>query len=155
MSSFFKASLVAVSLVTLTGAVQYPYNFHQEQNIDDHQVGWIDVKIDAQGRGTLTHSWSNGKRTSGNTFYSVVIFANKDGKVVYADKQTKGLDGSWYGPAREGRVTTQLRLTKEQMDEFDHIELKMGAMYCGLELSSFRCCDHGIEVGFTTRRCGR
>jgi hypothetical protein len=91
--------------------ITYPYRCHQEQNIDTHQVGWIDLTLDAQGHGSLTDSWSNGKQTSGNTFYAVVL-VGKDGKVVYSDKQTKGLDGSWGGLAREGQVTTNFTLTK-------------------------------------------
>jgi hypothetical protein len=157
--AFYKTSLLAISLVavkaSLSGAVPYPFNVHQEQNIDVRQVGSVDLTIDAQGNGSLTHTWSNGKRASGNTFYSVVVFVSSDGRVLYSDKQTKGIDGSWAGRAREGHVTTKFTLTKEQMDQFDHIALRMGAMNCGMELSSFKCCDHGLEVGFTTRKCGR
>jgi hypothetical protein len=109
-------------------AVTYPYKLHQEQNIDTHQVGWIDLTIDAQGHASLTDSWSNGKQTSGNTFYAIVVLVGKDGKVVYSDKQTKGLDGSGFGHAREGHVATSFTFSKEQLDEFDHVALKMGAM---------------------------
>jgi hypothetical protein len=106
-------------------AVTYPYKLRMEQNIDSHQVGWLDLTIDAHGRSNLTDSWSNGKRTSGNTFYAIVVLVGKDGKVLYSDKETMGLDGSWGGRAREGHVTTNFTLTKEQMNEFDHVVLKM------------------------------
>jgi hypothetical protein len=73
---------------------------------------------------------------------------------TYSDKQTKGLDGSWGGHAREGHVTTKFSLDKAQMDNFDHVTLKMGVMNCGMKLTSFKCCDNGIEASFTTRKCG-
>jgi hypothetical protein len=150
---FVFACIGACAATGSANAVTYPYKLHQEQNIDTHQVGWIDLTIDAQGQGSLTDSWSNGKQISGNTFYSIVVFVGKDGKPIYANKQTKGIDGSYGGHAREGHVTTSFTLTKEQMDAFDHVALKMGAMNCGIQLSSFHCCDNGIEVGFSGRPC--
>jgi hypothetical protein len=150
---FVIACIGTFAAISSAHAVTYPYRLHQEQNIDTHQVGWIDLTIDAQGHGSLTDSWSNGKQISGNTFYAIVVLVGKDGKVIYSDKQTKGLDGSFGGHAREGQVATNFTLTKEQLDEFDHVALKMGAMNCGMELSSFHCCDNGIEVGFSTRKC--
>jgi hypothetical protein len=146
--------MIATSVASATG-VTYPHKLRQEQNIDTNQVGWIDLVIKADGRGSLAHSWSNGKSTSGNTFYSIVVLVGKDGKTIYSDRQTKGLDGSWGGSAREGHVTTNFSLTKAQMDNFDHVELKMGAMNCGVKLTSFKCCDHGIEASFGTRKCGQ
>jgi hypothetical protein len=68
--------------------------------------------------------------------------------------QTKGIDGSWGGHAREGSVQVPFALTKEQMADFDHVEFKLGVMNCGMKLSSFHCCDNGIEVGVTTEKCG-
>jgi hypothetical protein len=135
--------------------VTYPYKIHLEQNIDTHQVGWIDLTIDSQGHASLTDSWSNGKHTSGNTFYAIVVLVGKDGKPIRSDKQTKGLDGSWGGHAREGHVTTTFILDEAQRENFDHIALKMGVMNCGMELTSFKCCDHGIEASFSTRKCGK
>jgi hypothetical protein len=155
----FRRSIVALTVFLVCAlnfpaeAIDYPYKFHQEQNIDTHQVGWIDVAIDAQGHGLLTHNWSNGKRTSGNTFYSIVVFANKDGKQIYADKQTKGIDGSWGGHAREGHVSTHFDLNAQQMADFDHVVLKMGTMNCGVELTEFKCCNNGIEATFSTKKC--
>jgi hypothetical protein len=157
MHALRKASLLVILLVGLpafpAGAVTYPYKLHQEQNIDTHQVGWIDLTIDAQGHGNLIYSWSNGKQTSGNTFYGIVAFWDKNGKVVYSNKQTKGLDGSWGGHAREGHVTTSFTLDKQQLADVDHVGLKMGAMNCGMELSSIQFKDNGIDVGFTGRKC--
>jgi hypothetical protein len=151
--------LITVLFVTISAtpiyAVSYPFSYQQEQNIDKHQVGRIYLSIDAQGAGTLTHEWSNGTRTSGNTFYSVVVLVGKNGKPIYSDKQTKGLDGSWGGRAKEGAVTTNFKLNQDQMMELDHVTFKMGAMNCGMELASFRCCNKGIEFEFTTHKCGR
>lgn len=148
--------IVCATLAIVTGqasAVTYPFRSHQEQNIDTHQVGSIDLMIDAAGNGSLTHSWSNGQKISGNTFYSIVVLADKNGKVIYSGKQTKGIDGSYGGHAREGRVTTKFALKKEEMDRFDHVVLKMGTTNCGLKLTSFKCCDNGIEASFTTNHC--
>jgi len=146
--------VISIGLAAPTAAaVQYPYKLHQEQNIDTHQVGWIDLAIDPQGHGSLTYSWSNGKQTSGNTFYGIVALWDKNGQVLYSDKQTKGLDGSWGGHAREGHVTTGFTLNAEQLAGFDHVGLKMGAMNCGLELSSVQFKDNGIDVGFTGKKC--
>ena len=147
------AALLAIGSVGATSAATFPYQLHQEQNIDSHQVGWIDLTIDAQGRGSLTQSWSNGKQTSGNTFYGIVVLRGKDGRVLYADKQTKGLDGSWGGHAREGHVTTGFTLNSEQMAELDHVDLKMGTMNCGMELTSVQFKDNGVEMGFSSKRC--
>ncbi len=159
MSNLCKAISLAIVLMPITasvsGAVTYPYKLHQEQNIDTHQVGWIDLMIDAQGHASLTDSWSNGKRTSGNTFYAIVVLVGKDGKAIHSDKQMKGLDGSWGGHAREGHVTTNFSLNKAQMDNFHHVALKMGVMNCGMEMTSFKCCDHGIEASFSTKKCGK
>ena len=158
-SNLWKLMSIAIVLTAITasrcGAVTYPYKLHQEQNIDTHQVGWIDLTIQAQGYANLTVNWSNGKRTSGNTFYAIVVLVGKDGKAIHSDKQTKGLDGSWGSHAREGHVTTSVFLNKEQMDNFDHVALRMGVMNCGMELTSFKCCDHGIEASFSTRKCGK
>ena len=149
------ALIITAITVSISGAVTFPYKAHQEQNIDTHQVGWIDLTIDAQGHATLTDSWSNGKQTSGNTFYAIVVLVGKDGKVIHSDKQTRGLDGSWGGHAREGHVTTTFSLDKAQTDNFDHIVLKMGVMNCGMELTSFKCCDNGVEATFSTKKCAK
>jgi len=142
--------LFALSATAATAAVSYPYKEHKEQNIDDHQVGAIDLAIDSQGHGTLHHFWSNGKQIAGNNFYSVVALRAKDGRVIWSDKQVKGLDGSGGGHAREGEVTITFSLTKDQMDEFDHYDFKMGAQNCGIDLTSVRFTDNGIELGFGT-----
>jgi hypothetical protein len=156
MSTFMRYGIACIAtcvVLSSAHAVTYPYKLHEEQNIDTHQVRWIDLTIDAQGHGVLIDSWSNGKQTSGNTFYAIVVLVGKDGRVIYSDKQTKGLDGSAGGHAREGHVTTNFILSKQQLEDFDRVALKMGAMNCGMELSSFHCCDNGIEVGFSTRKC--
>jgi hypothetical protein len=72
---------------------------------------------------------------------------------VWSNKQTKGIDGSWWGSAREGSVTVRDSLTKEQMQAFDHVEFKLGVMNCGMQLTSFKCCDNGIEASFSTKKC--
>ena len=134
-------------------AVTYPYKLHQEQNIDTHQVGWIDLTIDPQGHGSLTDSWSNGKQSSGNIFYAIVVLVTKDGHVVWSNKQTKGIDGSFGGHAREGHVPLSFALDQDQMAMFDHVTLKIGVTQCGMELADFKCCDNGVEATFSTRKC--
>jgi hypothetical protein len=147
------ATALTIGGASVAGAATFPYRLHQEQNIDSHQVGWIDLAIDAEGHGSLTQSWSNGKQTSGNTFYGIVALRAKDGTVLYTDKQTKGLDGSWGGHAREGHVTTAFTLNSERRAEFDHVDLKMGTMNCGMELTSVQFKDNGVDVGFSSKKC--
>ncbi len=142
-----------VSMLTSAHAVEFPFRHHQEQNIDKHQVGYVDIVIDAEGRGTVTYKWSNGKQWSGNTFYSVVVFLDKKGDIVYSDRQTKGLDGSFGGRAREGSVATPFTLSKEQMAAFDHVAVKMGAENCSLVIEAVKCCDKGLEVELKTQQC--
>ncbi|SED72776.1 hypothetical protein [Bradyrhizobium erythrophlei] len=153
-SIHFAALLFSILPSFEAAAATFPYKIHREQNIDAKQVGWIDLTIDPQGHGTLTQSWSNGKRTSGNTFYGIVVLVGRDGRPIYSDKQTNGLDASWGGHAREGHVTTTFSLDKAQMDDFDQVTLKMGVMNCGMKLTSFKCCDNGVEASFTTKKCG-
>jgi hypothetical protein len=83
----------------------------------------------------------------------VPIRRSKDGKVLYSEKQIKGLDGSLGGHAREDHVTTDFTLNNEQMAEFDHVDLKMGTMNCGMELTSVKFTNNGVEVGFSTKKC--
>jgi hypothetical protein len=134
-------------------AVEYPFQFFQEQNVDTHQVGHVKVNIDGDGNGSLEDFWSNGKQISGNTFYAIVVLVSKSGEPIWANKQTKGLDGSFGGHAREGSVTTQFRLTKEQMALVDHVSFKLGTTNCGTELTEFHCCGNGIEASFSTKKC--
>jgi len=134
-------------------AVDYPFKFFQEQNIDTHQVGHVRIEIDSNGHGTLEDFWSNGKQLSGNTFYAIVALASKSGDVVWANKQTKGLDGSFGGHAREGSVNTGFQLTKEQMAAVDHVVFKLGTVNCGMELTEFHCCNNGIDASFSTKKC--
>jgi hypothetical protein len=150
-------SLSALFALALSGrpalAVEYPFRFFQEQNIDTHQVGHVRVDIDNDGNGSLEDFWSNGKQISGNTFYAIVVLVSKNGEPVWANKQTKGLDGSFGGHAREGSVTTKFQLTKEQMALVDHVAFKLGTTNCGMELTEFHCCGNGIEASFSTRKC--
>jgi hypothetical protein len=150
-------TLTAVLALALLGrpafAVDYPFKFFQEQNIDTHQVGHVKIDIDGEGKGVLEDFWSNGKQLSGNTFYAIVVLASKDGQVIWSNKQTKGLDGSFGGHAREGAVATNFQLTQEQMALIDHVVFKLGTMNCGMELTEFHCCGNGIEAAFSTRKC--
>ena len=127
--------LLAIGSMVLTAspasAVGYPFKFFREQNIDNHQVGHVALTIDPLGAGTLEDFWSNGKKVAGNTFYAIVVLISKDGKAVWSDKETKGLDGSFGGRAREGSVTKKFHLTKEQMDKVDHVELNWALQIAG------------------------
>jgi hypothetical protein len=134
-------------------AMDYPFSFSREQNIDVHQVGHVRFTIDPRGHLTGEDFWSNGKKTSGNTFYAIVVLVDKDGKSIWSNQQTKGLDGSWTGHAREGRVSLDYQLSRDQMNAFDHAEVKLGVMNCGWELTEFHCCNNGIEATFTERKC--
>jgi hypothetical protein len=72
---------------------------------------------------------------------------------VWADKQTKGLDGSGGGRAREGKVVTNFKLSPEDLARIDpkRVYLK-GAHYSGVGIKSFKCCDKGLEVEFESVR---
>jgi hypothetical protein len=140
----------AVAVTATASATTYPYTLYRWQEIDTHQGGWINIAIDPDGRGSVTHSWSNGKQISGNDFYSVVVLRSKEGKVIWSDKQVKGIDGSWFGSAREDHVTTRFTLSKEQMDAFDHVDFRAGTTYCGLDLTGIHFVDNGIEIKLGT-----
>lgn len=111
-----------------------PYQTHMEQNIDNHQVGWIDLTINKGGQGTLTATFSNGKQWAGNNFYSITSLRRKNDSIIYAVLQEKGLDGSGMGHAREGSVTNEFTLSKEQFDDLDHVAIQMGVRNCGMKM---------------------
>jgi hypothetical protein len=156
MRTFSQAELaVAIALatfaVTPSLAMTYPYHLHQEQNIDDHQVGWIDLDINSNGTGLLTASFSNGKQIAGNNFYSIAVLRRKDGTIIdHPILQEKGLDGSWGGHAREGHVTNTLTLNAEQLASFDHVELKMGVRNCGMTVVEMHNLN---DWTFSTQKC--
>jgi hypothetical protein len=156
MRALGKAILGASGLYALTaysaGAVDYPFSFKQEQNIDTHQVGHVKINIDKDGNGTLEDFWSNGKQFSGNTFYAAVGLADKQGHGVWKDTEFKGLDGSFAGHAREGSVVKNFKLTKEQMESFDHVYFKLGTVNCGQTITiSF---NEGFGFDASTHKCG-
>src|SRR5262249_28559726 len=149
--AFFATMVLATFAVTSQArAVTYPFQIHQEQNIDNHQVGWIDLAIDPSGNGSLTAGWSNGAQWRGNNFYAITALRGKDGAVIWATIQEKGLDGSGMGHAREGRETTNFALSKEQLDNFDHVELKMGVRNCGMRVIEMHNLN---DWTFTTKPC--
>jgi hypothetical protein len=134
-------------------AVEYPFNFFREQNIDTHQVGHVRVNIDPQGNGSLEDFWSNGKQISGNNFYAIVVLVGKNKEVIWSNKQEKGLDASYGHHAREGAVTTKFALNKEQMEALDHVEFKLGVVNCGTQIAEFHCCNKGIDISFSPKKC--
>jgi hypothetical protein len=151
--SVLTVGVISFAICPTLHAAQYPFQFFQEQNIDNHQVGHVKIDIDDQGTGKLEGFWSNGQKINGNTFYAIVALADKDRNVIWSDKETKGLDGSWFGHAREGTVTKDFTLNKDQMNALDHVVFKLGVLNCGLELKEFHCCNNGIEVALGTKKC--
>jgi hypothetical protein len=147
-----KGFIVAMGLAISASsfAATYPYKTHIEQNIDNHQVGWIDLDIAATGEVAVTASFSNGKQWSGNNFYSITRFRGKDGTLIKSVLQEKGLDGSGGGHAREGRVTNNFAFTSEQLANFDHVELQMGVRNCGMELIEMHNLN---DWTFRTKKC--
>jgi hypothetical protein len=156
LSTFVGAALSAFLTANFALAVEpgKPFHWGTEQNIDHHQVGHVIIDIDANGNGRVEHFWSNGKQWSGNTFYSVVALYDAQNQLVWADKQTKGLDGSGGGHAREGSVVTTFKLSPEDLVRIDpkRVYLKMGARYSGVVIKSFKCCDKGLEIEFEAER---
>ena len=143
-----------LGLATTSSNAAQPIHWFAEQNIDHHQVGHVRIDIDANGNGRVEHFWSNGKQFSGNTFYSVVALYDAQNQLVWSDKQTKGLDGSGGGRAREGTVVAPIKLSPEELDRIDpkRVYLKMGARYGGIALKSVKCCNNGLEIELETIR---
>jgi hypothetical protein len=103
---------------------QLPSFFHQEQNIDNHQIGYVDVTLKADGMGWIRATFSNGQQWRWNRFGAETVFLSADGKQLLCIRQTKALEGSWTGHAREGSVTRAIHLTPEQLQAFDHVEVR-------------------------------
>jgi hypothetical protein len=144
---------LAAAALVISGssfAATYPYKTHIEQNIDNHQVGWIDLDIAPTGEVALSATFFNGKQWSGNNFYSITRFRGKDGTLIKSVLQEKGLDGSGGGHAREGRVTNNFGFTSEQLANFDHVELQMGVRNCGMELIEMHNLN---DWTFRTKKC--
>src|SRR5690242_16400094 len=99
MTRIVCATLAIVLLAHHALAQGKAFHFQREQNIDVNQVGSVRIDIAPDGRGLLRDFWSNGKKVAGNTFYAVVVLADKQGKPIWSNKQTKGLDGSFGGRA--------------------------------------------------------
>jgi hypothetical protein len=128
------ALLGLIAAVPAEATPAFPYRYHTEQNIDNHQVGFVDVVVNGDGSGTVTARFSNGKQLAGNTFAAETVFAAADGVPLLSVRQTKGLDGSWGGHAREGSVINPIHLNPEQLRLFDHVEVqRMRALNDGIE----------------------
>src|SRR5262249_49220942 len=113
----------------------FPYHYHAEQNIDERQVGVVDVVVNANGSGIVTTKFSNGQQIRGNTFSSAIGFYGADGRPFLVVVETKGVDGSLGGPAREETVSQNVQLTPDQLTDFDHVALiKMAALCDGIDL---------------------
>jgi hypothetical protein len=139
----WKVALTVVSTSMLLAPTfakpNFPYHYHTEQNIDEHQVGSVDVTVNADGSSVVHTKFSNGKKVAGNTFSSATGFFGKDTKPFLVVVQTKGLDGSLLhnGKTQEGTEEQQVHLTPEQLGEFDHVQLiSIRAMCDGID---FKC----------------
>jgi hypothetical protein len=128
---------VAWFLVTIAFAKpNFPYKYHTEQNIDEYQVGSVDVVVNSDGSGVVQTKFSNGKKVAGNTFASAIGFYGKDTRPFLVVVQTKGLDGTLLhnGQTQEGNVQQDLKLTADQLAEFDHVQsLGMRALCNGID----------------------
>jgi hypothetical protein len=142
------AALCAGITAALAGT--FPIKVHREQEIDRHQVGWIDVTIQDSGKVVVAGGFSNGKQLAGNNFYGITSFVRKDGSVIHNVLQEKGLDGSWGGHAREGRVTNEFTMTPEQLAEFDHITYRAGVRNCGMKVVEMHNLN---DWTFSTDKC--
>jgi hypothetical protein len=62
------ATALAAGTLFCTPALSatYPYRHHQEQEIDRHQVGVVDVLIESVGKGRIDAFFSNGRQIAGN-----------------------------------------------------------------------------------------
>jgi hypothetical protein len=134
-------SAVAICTIAFWTAVPadatavFPYFYHAEQNIDNHQIGYVDVVLKADGTGWIKVTFSNGKQWAGNRFVARTVFMSADGRQLLCIRQTKTLEGSWTGHAREGSVTKAIHLTPEQLQAFDHAEVvEMATLYNGITI---------------------
>jgi hypothetical protein len=114
--------------------MKLPYRSHVEQNIDNHQVGYVDTYIGTDGRGTVTVMFSNGKQWAGNTFAATTRFIANDGTVLLTVYQVKGLDGSYMGRAREGTVTNAIELSPDDVARFRALDVKLVALNDGVDV---------------------
>lgn len=129
------AFVIAPSLCIAKPA--FPYHYQAQQNIDRHQIGYLDVVVDGGGHGVVTTKFSNGQQIRGNTFASATGFYAHNGKPFLIVVETKGLDGSLGGHAREGTVSRPVQLSPEQLKAFDHARLiGMRALCNGID---FKC----------------
>lgn len=132
------ASMTALGSVDASAEVAFPYRAHIEQNIDHHQVGYVDVYLTQSGAGTVDVKFSNGKQWAGNTFAAETTFVGKDGRRLAVVRQTKGLDGSFGGRAREGNVHNDIQLSADEVAQFDHVETRMRALGDGITLEDVK-----------------
>jgi hypothetical protein len=133
------AGVTILAGTALAIAANFPYRYHAEQNIDQHQVGYLDVTVSADGSGVVHTKFSNGQQVRGNTFSSATGFYGSATEPFLVIVQTKGLDASLGGKPREGDEETPIKLTPEQIKEFDHVQLiGMRAMCDGIDL---KCMD--------------
>lgn len=151
---FLPIGVIAFALASIPvsagAAIMTPHKFHVEQNIDKHQVGYIDGTIAESGKVSLTAKFSNGKQWAGNNFYSITRFVGKNGEVLHAVIQEKGLDGSFGGRAREGSVSNEFVLSSNQLENLDRIDVRMGVRNCGLKLIEM----HDLtDWTFTVKEC--
>ncbi len=70
-----KSIVTAIGLFLLScyaGAVDLPYTFHYEDRMkyrgdaQDKMYGYIDIKIDEEGKGIVVAKFSNGQQASGD-----------------------------------------------------------------------------------------
>ncbi|TCM65754.1 hypothetical protein [Rhizobium sp. BK068] len=135
MFNVFRIILVAFGLTIATSAfaIDFPFRFHHEQEIDRHQIGYVDVVIAPDGAGSVTTKFSNGKQFAGNTFAAETALLDNNQQAILVFRLVKGLDGSWGGHAREGSATSTFKLTAEQMARFNHVEVgQMRALNDGI-----------------------
>ena len=152
----FALIFTGIGLLPLRGlGAQLPYNWHIEQNIDQHQIGYLKVSIDSSNRVTLVSKFSNGQKVSGNNFYSIVKFVSHGGKTLKVVILQKGLDASVFGHAREGTVTDTFLMNSRDVSDLDHIETKFGVRNCGLELTDLYFNSNGLNLGFGTKKCAQ
>jgi hypothetical protein len=145
---------VASASVKAVAPLSFPYKNHIEQNIDHHQVGWIDIKIDQSGKGRLVTSFSNGKQIAGNEFWGLTTLHDANGKPVKKFLAEKGLDGSWGGHAREGHVEKRFQLTPDEMARVHRVTIKMGVRNCGFHVvGGYIGGDKENYLEFSTRKC--
>lgn len=91
--------------------------------IDKHQLTYTSIRIGAEGKGTVTTKFSNGKQLDGDHFVTYTQFLDDQGHVLAIVRLAKGLNGSGGGKAKEGTVSSGVSLPIDQWSRVKRVRV--------------------------------